>query len=128
MHESFIELHDRYQKYQTFIVVPQLYTIQISNIYFFSPSLMGIIKKDIALMDATVKILWLLTSCLGQSCGCLNTPTSWFRYCGNYHSWFYPLLNKVSVTPYFSITSLPDTVSLPVYCQNKKKSIIKRLR
>lgn len=96
MHESFIiELHDRYQKYQIFIVVPQVYTIQNSSIFFFPAPLMGIIKKDIALMDVTVKILWLLTSCLEQSCGCLNTPMPWFHYVGNYHSWFYLLLNKV---------------------------------
>lgn len=58
-------------------------------------------------MDATVKTLWLLTGCLGQSCGCLNTPMPWFYYRGSSHSWFYPLLTVAFVTPLFLLSQVP---------------------
>lgn len=78
-------------------------------------------------MDVTVKVLQLLTSCLGQSHGCLNTPMPWFHRCGNYHSRFYPLLSKVSVTPLFLLPAL-QTLCHFKFIARIYKNIIKRLR
>lgn len=69
-------------------------------------------------MDATVKTLWLLTSCLGQSCGCLNTSIPWFHLCGNSHSQFYPLLTVAFVNFIFLLSQAPAFQTLyPTFCQ-----------